>query len=95
MDLFRQQVRAGAAAGADLVVVETMTDLLEAKAAVLAAKEVCDLPVWVSMTFEKGGHTFTGVSIPAMALTLEGLGVQALGINCSLSPRDIYPLAKE
>lgn len=95
VDLFRQQVRAGAAAGADLVVVETMTDLLEAKAAVLAAKEVCDLPVWVSMTFEKGGHTFTGVSIPAMALTLEGLGVQALGINCSLSPRDIYPLAKE
>ena len=94
-DLFREMVEAGAAAGADLVVFETMTDLGEVRAAVLAAQECCELPIYVTMTFEENRRTFTGCTIPAMALTLEGLGVDAVGINCSLGPKEILPLAEE
>ena len=94
-DLFREMVEAGAAAGADLVVFETMTDLGEVRAAVLAAQECCELPIYVTMTFEENRRTFTGCTIPAMALTLEGLGVDAIGINCSLGPKEILPLAEE
>ena len=94
-DLFREMVEAGAAAGAALVVFETMTDLGEVRAAVLAAQECCELPIYVTMTFEENRRTFTGCTIPAMALTLEGLGVDAVGINCSLGPKEILPLAEE
>lgn len=94
-DIYREMVLCAAEAGADLLVFETITDLLEMKAALLAAKESCDLPVFCSMSFEKGGRTFTGVSIPCMAVTLEGLGADAVGINCSLGPHEIYPMAKE
>ena len=94
-DIFREAVTAGAQAGADLIVFETMTDLLEIKAALLAAKENTSLPVFCSMSFEPNGRTFTGVSVPAMALTLEGLGADALGINCSLGPGEILPFARE
>ena len=93
--LFREQVLAGAEAGADLIVIETMSDLYEVKAAVLAAKENCDLPVWVTMTFEQSGRSFVGVTVPAMALTLNGLGVDAMGFNCSLGPRELLPLLEE
>ncbi len=93
--LHRELVEAGAAAGADLVVFETMTDLNEVRAAVLAARECCDLPVFVTMTFEENGRTFTGCTVPAMALTLEGLGVDAMGVNCSLGPREVLPLVRE
>ena len=79
----------------DFVVIETMTDLYEVKAAVLAVKENSDLPVMVSMTFEQNERTFTGVSLEAMAVTLEGLGVDAMGINCSLGPVEIYPMAQK
>ena len=94
-DMFKEMMAAGEKAGADLIVIETSTDLLEMKAAVLAAKENTSLPVCSTMTFEKNGRTFTGVTIEAAALTLSGLGVDALGINCSLGPDDIYPLAKK
>lgn len=94
-DIFKEMVMAGARAGADLVVFETMTDLYEVKAAVLAAKENSDLPVWVTMSFEAGGRTFTGTTVAAMAATLDGLGVDAMGINCSLGPAEIYPLIEE
>ena len=94
-DVFREIVTAGAAAGADLVVIETMSDLGEMRAAVLAAKENCDLPVWATMTFEATGRTFLGVSVGAMALTLSGLGVDALGFNCSLGPKELLPLVEE
>ena len=94
-ELFREQVLAGVEAGADLIVIETMSDLYEVKAAVLAAKENSDLPVWVTMTFERSGRTFLGVTVPAMALTLEGLGVDAMGFNCSLGPRELLPLVEE
>ena len=94
-DIFREIALAGAEAGADLAVVETMSDLYEVKAAVLAIKENTDLPVWVTMTFEASGRTFLGVSVPAMALTLEGLGVEALGFNCSLGPKQLMPMVEE
>ncbi|MBR4131408.1 MAG: homocysteine S-methyltransferase family protein, partial [Oscillospiraceae bacterium] len=94
-DIFREIAVAGAEAGADLAVIETMSDLYEVKAAVLAIKENTDLPVWVTMTFEASGRTFLGVSVPAMALTLEGLGVEALGFNCSLGPKQLMPMVEE
>lgn len=94
-DAFKEVVIAGEQSGADLVFLETMTDLYEVKAAVLAAKENTQLPVFASMTFEETGRTFTGTSIEAMVTTLEGLGVDAIGINCSLGPDEIYPFAEE
>lgn len=94
-EIFREMVIAGAEAGADLIVFETMSDLHELKAAVLAAKENTALPVWVSMTFEATGRTFVGVTVSAMALTLAGLGVDALGFNCSLGPAELRPLVEE
>lgn len=94
-DAFCEVVKQGEASGADLIVIETMTDLYEVKAAVLAAKEQTNLPVMVSMTFEETGRTFTGTSIECMTAVLEGLGVDAVGINCSLGPVEIFPLAEK
>lgn len=93
-DIFARQIRCGAAAGVDAIYIETMTDLLETKAAVLAARELCDLPVFATMTFEASGRTFLGVPPEAAAITLEGLGASAIGINCSLGPDDILPIAQ-
>jgi 5-methyltetrahydrofolate--homocysteine methyltransferase len=87
-------VEAGVEAQVDLIVFETMTDLYEVKAAVLAAKEHSQLPIWVTMSFEASGRTFTGTKVASMAATLEGLGVDAMGINCSLGPEEIYPLIR-
>ena len=95
VDIFAQVVRAGAAAGADLIVIETMTDLQEARAALLAAKENSSLPVLVTMTYEATGRTFLGCSPAAAALTLEGMGADAIGVNCSLGPREMPPLVEE
>ena len=94
-DVFAQVMKRGQDAGADRIVIETMSDLYEVKAAVLAARECTDLPVWVTMTFGENGRTFTGVTVPAMALTLEGLGVEAMGFNCSVGPRELVALARE
>ncbi len=94
-DIFQEMVTAGEAAGADLVFFETMSDLYELKAGVLAAKENTRLPVWASMTFEASGRTFLGTTVPAMALTLGGLGVDAMGFNCSLGPEELMPLVEE
>lgn len=91
--IFKEQVEAGK--DADLIVIETMTDLYETRAAVLAAKENSDKPVFVTMTFEPNMRTFTGCNISAMALTLEGLGVDAIGVNCSLGPKELYPVVEE
>ena len=87
-------IRAGVAAGADLVFFETFTDLYELKAALLAAKENCDLPILASMSFEAGGRTFTGCTVESFAVTARGLGANAVGINCSLGPKEIFPMAK-
>ena len=90
---FREQIEAGA--DADLIVFETMTDLLELKAAILAAKENSDKPVIATMTFERDGRTFTGVSPASFALTADGLGGDALGVNCSLGPDELEPVVAE
>ena len=92
-DIFKEQIIAGK--DADLIVFETMTDLYEIKAGILAAKENSDLPIMCTMTFEQNMRTFTGCCISSMALTLEGLGVDAIGLNCSLGPREIYPIVEE
>ena len=94
-DLFKRQVEIGVKYGVDIILIETMTDLLEAKAAVLAVKENSDIPVFITMTFEKDGRTFSGTNILSMVMTLEGLGVDALGINCSLGPYEMLPLVDE
>ena len=94
-DIFREIVEAGRDAGADLIVIETMSDLYEVKAAVLAARENSTLPVWVTMTFEAGGRTFVGTTVSAMGLTLSGLGVDAMGFNCSLGPKELLPMIRE
>ncbi len=94
-ELFKEQVVAGNKAGADLILIETMTDLKEAKAAALAAKENSDLPVVVSLSYEKNGRTFLGASAACAAVTLSGLGVDALGVNCSVGPDDLEEVVDE
>ncbi len=91
---FAQVVRLGAAAGADLVLIETMNDSYETKAAVLAAKENCNLPIVVTNAYEENGNLMTGASPEAMVALLEGLRVDALGVNCSFGPEGILPIVK-
>ena len=95
VDIFAQEVRSAVSAGADLVMIETMTDLQECRAALLAVKENSDLPVVVSITYEERGRTFLGHSPAAAALTLEGMGADVIGVNCSLGPREMPPLVEE
>ncbi len=94
-EVFAGMVRSGVKAGADLVLIETMTDILEAKAALLAAKENCALPVYVTMTFAEGGRTLMGSTPESAAVTLCAAGADAVGLNCSLGPRDMLPLVRE
>ena len=95
VDIFAQQVRSAVSAGADLVMIETMTDLQECRAALLAVKENSSLPVIVSLTYEERGRTFLGHAPACAALTLEGMGADAIGINCSLGPREMPALVEE
>lgn len=92
--LFAQMIDAGVHAGAQAVFFETFSDLNELRAGVLAAKERCDLPVFASMTFEQSGRTFLGCRADAAAMTLSGLGVNALGVNCSLGPKEVAPILR-
>lgn len=92
-DAFAEIIQAGVQAGADFVFLETMTDLYELKAAILAAKENSQLPVFVSMSFESRGRTFTGCTVESYGVTAAGLGADAIGINCSLGPAEILPFA--
>ena len=94
-DIFSEQARAAEAAGCDLIVVETMADLLEAKAAVLAAVESTTLPVFATMTFGEDGRTFLGTTPAIAATTLSALGASAVGLNCSLGPVELAPLVEE
>lgn len=94
-EIFKRQVIQGEKSGADIILIETMTDLYEAKAAILAAKENTNLPVFCTMTFEKNKRTFTGCTPVSMVLTLEGLGVDALGVNCSLGPNELEDIVDE
>lgn len=92
-EYFKEEIIAGK--DADIIVFETMTDLYELKAGVLAAKENSDKPVIATMTFERNGRTFTGVSPACAAVTLTGLGVDALGVNCSLGPDELEGVISE
>lgn len=92
---FKEVMAAGQAAGADLVVIETMSDINEARAAVIAAKEVTNLPIIASMTYEENGRTLTGSDPLTVVNILEGLGVDCLGINCSTGPEKMVPIIKE
>ena len=92
--VYAEVVRAGVEEGADLVLIETMTDSLETKAAVLAAKENSDLPVFVTMTFDETEKMMTGGTPESMTVMLEGLGVDALGVNCSLGPDRMLNIAR-
>ena len=94
-ELFAEQARAAQAAGCDLIVIETMSDLREAKAAVLAATAETDLPVFATMTFGEDGRTFLGTTPAIAAMTLSSLGVAAVGLNCSLGPDELKPLVKQ
>ena len=94
VELFSEIVRIGAAAGADLVLIETMNDTYEVKAAVLAAKENCNLPVLVTTTYDANGQLLTGAGIEAVVAMLEGLKVDALGVNCSLGPHEMRPIVQ-
>ena len=92
VSLFAETVRAGAAAGADCVLIETMNDAYETKAAVLAAKENCDLPILVSNVYDETGKLMTGATPDVMAAMLEGLGVDVIGANCSLGPAQMLKI---
>ena len=93
-ELFARQARAAVAAGADLFIIETMADLAEAKAALLAVRENTELPAFVTMTFDEDGRTFLGTTPEVAALTLSSLGADAVGINCSLGPASLAPLVE-
>ena len=89
VDVYKEQARVVAEAGADLFVVETMMSLQECRAAVLAIKEVCDLPVMVSLTYNPDGRTLYGTEPATATVVLQGLGADAIGINCSTGPEDM------
>ncbi len=93
--IYREVVTAGSRAGADLVLVETMSDGYEAKAAILAAKESCSLPVFATMVFDQKGKLLTGGDVESAVALLEGLGVDALGVNCGLGPVQMKEIVKE
>ncbi|ABR33580.1 homocysteine S-methyltransferase family protein [Clostridium beijerinckii] len=94
-EIFKRQIIQGVKSGVDIILIETMTDLYELKAAVLAAKENSSLPIFCTMTFEENLRTFTGCTPEAMVLVLEGLGVDALGVNCSLGPKQLKPIVEK
>ena len=94
-EIFKRQAIQGEKSGANLIIIETMMDLYEAKAAVLAAKENTNLPVFCTMTFDENGRSFTGCMPESMVATIEGLGVDAIGVNCSLGPKQLMPIVEK
>lgn len=93
-ELFKEQAVLAEQAGADLVILETMSDQLETKAAILAIKEHTQLPIFATMTFQEDGRTFVGTDALTATLTLQGLGVDAVGVNCSLGPKELLPVVE-
>ena len=91
-ELFSEMVKAGVKYGADLIVIETMSDLYETKAALLAAKENSTLPVFVSNTYQQSGKLMTGADPLCMITMLEGMGADAIGMNCSVGPKQLAPV---
>ena len=95
VSVFSEVVRLGVKYGADLVFIETMNDSYETKAALLAAKENSDLPVFVSNAYSENGKLMTGASPAAMVAMLEGMGADAVGVNCSFGPDRLEPIVRE
>lgn len=95
INLFRKTIAIGAAYGVDLILIETMNDIYEAKAAVLAAKETCELPVFLTTAYDASGKLLTGADAKTVVAVAEGLGVDALGINCSLGPEQMMGIVEE
>lgn len=95
VSVFKKTVKCGAECGADLIFIETFNDCYETKAAVLAAKEACDLPVFVSNAYDVGGKLVTGATPLAMVAMLEGLGADAIGVNCSFGPKTLKKVVEE
>lgn len=94
-EAFKEVMLYGAQAGVDLIHIETMSDTYEVKAAVLAAKENTDLPVFATLIFDERGKLLTGGDVPSVVALLEGLRVDALGINCGMGPEQMLPILKE
>ena len=94
-EAFKRQVLAGEKAGADAIIIETMSDMLEAKAAVLAAKENASLPISLSMSFDATGRTFMGVDPVTAAITASSWDIDAFGVNCSLGPEALLPIVEK
>lgn len=94
-DIFKEQILAGVKSGVDIILIETMTDIYELKAAILAAKENSDLPVFCTMSFQENGRTFSGTDVATFVFVAEGLGVDVLGVNCSLGPEQLQPIVDQ
>ena len=94
-EVFAQQIKIGASCGADIILIETMSDIYEARAAILAAKENSTLPVICTMSYQDDGRTLTGTDPITMVNVLQGLGIDALGVNCSLGPNEMLPIITE
>lgn len=95
VEIFKEVIKTGADAGADLIAIETMSDTYELKAAVLAAKEVCDLPIIATVAFSDDKRLLNGADVKTVISLLEGLRVDALGMNCGLDPRNIRDIVEE
>ena len=95
VNIFKKTVEIGIKYGVDLVIIETMNDSYETKAAILAVKEICDIPVIVTNAYSENGLLMTGATPEAMVALLEGMNVDALGANCSLGPKQLLPIAKK
>lgn len=94
IDVYKEQIKSLVGAGVDLLVVETMMSLAEARAALIAAKETCDLPVIVSMTYNEDGRTLYGTDPATAVVVLQSLGADAIGVNCSTGPEEMVPLVE-
>ena len=94
VEIFKTTVRLGVKAGVDLVLIETMADSYETKAALLAVKEECDLPVFVSNAYQENERLLTGATPEAMVALLEGMGADAIGVNCSFGPKKLAPIVR-
>ncbi len=95
IDVYKEQIQCLVKAGVDLLVVETMMSLAEARAALIAAKETCDLPVIISMTYGEDGRTLYGTDPATAVVVLQSLGADAIGINCSTGPEEMIPLVEQ
>ncbi len=93
--IYKEEISALVDAGVDLLVIETMMSLAESRAALIAAKEVCDLPVMVTLTFEKDGRTLYGSDAATCGIVLESLGAAAIGVNCSTGPKDMVTVIEQ